>query len=66
MSRKPSYLVKERSLDGTYQTCYGTKKRYTKWRTLYKFPTLEEAQRWLSPSNGLSERSIWYKGKKVQ
>jgi len=68
LPRKAQYLLKEREFLGLgprKRTPYGYKqaKQYTRWRTIGRFPTLEEAREELRKRfTGLFQRKITYGG----
>ena len=63
-----SYIVKERRVDGIWRNGYGSGVKFTKWWTIAKFSTLEEATLKLREPLaliGLRQWVVFHKGKKL-
>lgn len=62
------FIVKERRPDGFYRNPYrkgGKGLRWTQWKTVASFDTVEEATKAAIVHVGLAVRAVFYKGSKI-
>lgn len=58
------YLLQRRETDGLAQTAYGSKVRYTSWKTVSKHTSIDDA--WETRRPGLYDWRVLYHGKVVR
>ena len=62
------FIVKERRPDGVYRNPYrkgGLGRRWTAWKTVASFDTVEEATKAADIRVGVAIRAVFYKGNQI-